>query len=477
MNSAIALGIKNLEIPDQAAGMQRALTLEALMGQNELGRMKLANAPRELAIAEAKAGMDARSSQLGIEGKQAELMSSLAASVAFAPPEQQAVIYPQMAAEWKRLGLPNSEKVPDQWSPEFMPHLQQIAARGQTADKLQESQNYRNLGTPGSPQGAPPVSPALSALTRTDPVSGAQIGIPNMAQPEGSPIAAALMKPQGPQTGTGWMGQGGVQPGTASGTVTGQSSFTAPTREVTAKQPAVSPDSLRAKAAEVRKQGTKVAFDYAKDLESQADKLDDRIGREAHQEEQIRVREEAMALRKSNQGNQSKVNASKLGDDFRQEQAVKDYRTVLPIITTARAAVKRNTAGADVNLVYAVSKIFDPPSVVRDQERVTVINSGGLPAFVQSALGYVIGRQRIPDNIRKQLLQEMESRAYAYEQAHGEIVKSYTDQAKRWGLDPRDIVRTYKIAPEPEVTSIVMGEGRRESDKPYGGGWKIEKVK
>ena len=523
MNSAIALGIRPVEIPDQLAGFQRAMTIKALMGQGEAQEFQLGQARKKAGEEEAittalrssggdfnvaarallqgghhaaaaalqkvanesmKAGLDVQESKGKVTAQQWDLTAKLVGSVLNAKPQNRPTVYAQARQVGIQAGIPGAEQYPEQFSPDLIPQLEAELSRALSAADLREGASYRSLaGLEGQPDQTPAVaqgtapSPAYSALSATtvDPISGAIVSTPNLTQPVGSPIAAPLMKPQGPQTGTGWMGAGGVQPSSRSieqGLPAQEADFQsqlvatgqaiAPTVEITKKRPQITPDDLRKQAAAARAKGTKQGFDLAKDYEAGANKLDDRFAREFNQAEQIRVREEAMALRKSNQGNQAKVNASKLGDDFRQEPAVKDYRTTLPLIASLENALAVNTAGSDLDMVYAIAKLFDPGSVVREGEQIIIRGTGGLPSTVQNALGFVIGGQRLSSQLRQELVDQAHSRFENYKQAYDSAAQSYRDQAKRWGINPDDVVRDYKVQ-----SRVTKGQGprRRESDK------------
>ena len=157
--------------------------------------------------------------------------------------------------------------------------------------------------------------------------------------------------------------------------------------------------------------------------------------------------------------------ALKLADDFRQEPGVKDYRTVQPLIASMENAVKKNTAASDLDMVYAIAKIFDPGSVVREGEQIMIIRSGGLPSTVQSAIGYVIRGQRLSTDLRQGLLDQAHSRAGNYRQAYESAEKSYRGQAKRWNLNPDDIIRPYSVTSE---ASNGQGPRKPQSKAPAG---------
>lgn len=477
MNTNLAMGVQPLQIPDQAAGYQKALTMAALLGQQDLQKFQLAGAQRDQEktqriqqiaaesngdymtmrdrLAKAgyvneslqldkeinagkKAGTDYQVSQADLSKKQSELAQGLSAGFTSLTPEQQQQAYPQFASEWKRMGLPNADKVPDQWNPQMLPHLQMIARQGIAPKDAAERADYAATGAlPASP-GATTMSAYTAQPPQdvVDPASGAEIRPMASQQPQGVPIAQNQ----------------------------------APTVDVTGKPAAYTPEDYRAEAARLRKFSTPGADKRAKDYEEEANRLDQRILQEqglAQQKEtaaeNIRVREEGVKVRQQNQSQQNRSFENKLGDDFKSEEPVKRYRKVQPLISSMEEASKKNTAGSDLNMVYAIASIFDPDSVVREGEQIMVRNAGGLPSVVQSALGFVIGGQRLSPELRADILAEGRSRVGALKQGHDSLAGSYRRQATDQGLNPDNVVRTYDIkVPEPKGPT---NPARRESDK------------
>ena len=257
-------------------------------------------------------------------------------------------------------------------------------------------------------------------------------GVPMQAAPaQGEPIAPDEAEPQGVQ------------------------GFTPPETYVQLRKQAIAWDEKATRALRMgNMEAFKEARKQAKDTRDAADKLEDNALKEQELQDKREERLDKQMERRAAEGNTLKTQSTKLSDDFRQEPGVKDYRAVQPLIASMETAVKRNTAAADLDIVYAIAKIFDPGSVVRESEQILVVKSGGLPSQVQSALGYVIGGQRLSDDLRKGLLAQAKSRASNYKQAYDSAVRSYVDQANRWGIDPRDVVREYKVEAKPDKKFI-----------------------
>lgn len=168
-----------------------------------------------------------------------------------------------------------------------------------------------------------------------------------------------------------------------------------------------------------------------------------RAGRETPQEAAAKAAaiEQAKMQANPTAGNKQAYELEgKLRDDFNQFQPVKSFRQAAPIITSMREAVNRNTAGADLNLVYGIAKIFDPDSVVREGEMVLVKSTANLPAQVEGYLSFVMGGGRLTPEIRANLMQEAESRYSAYKSGYDAAATSVQAMAARMGVNPENVI-------------------------------------
>lgn len=451
MNSNIAMGIRPVQIPDQGESYQRALTMAALLGQNELQGIHLQEGQRSLRqnqlmdeAAQGSTSMDDYLSRLDrinppaaiklrhellgttktrgeVTEQQSKSAQGLTSGFMSVPDAQKAQVYPQFAAEWKRQQLPNHDTMPAQFSPDLIPRLTMIANSGLTSEQAATRADYAAAGQPPTTMANHLAQPAAMPVMSQD-ITETPLPADRSAMSAGQENAAY-----------------------------DQRTTLAP-QEVNAKAPFTTPDEMRQRAAAARAKGTKAGAEIAKDLEGSANQLESRILQEQGLEQQkvtaaenIRVREEGIKVRQQNQGQNARNNASKLADDFRQEPAVKDYRTVQPLIASMENASKAKTAASDLDMVYAIAKIFDPGSVVREGEQIMVVNAGGLPSRLQSVIGFMNGGQRLSQTLRDELLDQAHSRADNYKQAYDSASQSYRDQATRWELNPDDIVRDYKV--------------------------------
>lgn len=296
INPEIAMSIAPIKIDNPLDSAGKALALKQLVLQNQQGQQSFDEQQRMRNILLSAGGdtskmrdllfqggfpdkaialdKDITSQKQGVatlaetQGKineqKSKQESQMAAAFANLPPEQRQAEYPAFVKAWNANGLtgPNGPGTiqNEQWDEKFLPHLQAIAARGLTPEQSGEKAAYAAAGAVGSgklvqPQQAMPTTPQ----DITVPESGGP-DLPGATQAQATVRPLTLQQPQG----------------TPIDQNTPPPVQSAPTVNVTAKPPVVSPDDLRAQATVLRQQGTKQSIELAKELMSQANQLDER---------------------------------------------------------------------------------------------------------------------------------------------------------------------------------------------------------
>jgi hypothetical protein len=126
--------------------------------------------------------------------------------------------------------------------------------------------------------------------------------------------------------------------------------------------------------------------------------------------------------------------------EFENLPEVKNYKQVLPVIESARKAP--NTPAGDIDLIYAVGKIMDPNSVVREGELNLVIKAGSPAQRFQGMVNYVQGGGRLSAAQRKELVAVMDSRVGELEKNYDAARNSYTSIVTKQGIDPAQVFPT-----------------------------------
>lgn len=128
--------------------------------------------------------------------------------------------------------------------------------------------------------------------------------------------------------------------------------------------------------------------------------------------------------------------ASKLADDF--EKASGSFSQVRDAYGRIQAA-QQGTGISDTALIFAYMKMLDPGSVVREGEFATVANAGGIPAQVMNAYNKAINGDKLPPEIRQQVLS---TSGQLYEKAlstQNNITSQFNSRATAYGI-PNDLV-------------------------------------
>lgn len=147
-----------------------------------------------------------------------------------------------------------------------------------------------------------------------------------------------------------------------------------------------------------------------------------------------------------------------LADDYANVPDVKKLQNAQSMWRSMQDAATRDTSQADLNMIIAMAKLFDPDSVVRTEEGKMVELTGTAPDSVKAAFMYMIGKpgSRLSRKTRQGMMQEAFSRMTGYHKGVQEAAKWYTDKANRRGWNPADIVRPFE-APQPFDLELVVG--------------------
>lgn len=275
MDSRIALGVQPLQIPDQAAGYQRALTMAALLGQNDLQKIQVAHATREntkqaalddlarnsttmdeflkgyskldplgaqnAAINMRKLTLETQKTQGEVSEQGRKSGAASANAIINASPQDRPTVYAQLRQQEIANGNQDAAKSPEQWNDSMLPLIIAHQQQGLAPKDAMERSDYTGTVQPQPAQ--PTTMAAYNAPTPvtpqdvTDPQSGAQVRPMASQQP---PVASA------------------------------------PVVEDAGKGLSISPDDYRKEAARLRGQGNKVAMEQAKEFMAEADRLEGR---------------------------------------------------------------------------------------------------------------------------------------------------------------------------------------------------------
>lgn len=139
------------------------------------------------------------------------------------------------------------------------------------------------------------------------------------------------------------------------------------------------------------------------------------------------------------QQNQDYERTEKMRNHFDMLPEVKTYKEAVPVYQAAKEAAGRDNKASDLNLVYAVAKLMDPGSVVRESESAMVVASGSPAERFQGVWNSIIGGGKLTPELRKELMTEIESRMNAYRSAYDNQRQQYGKFAELAGVNPSHV--------------------------------------
>lgn len=202
------------------------------------------------------------------------------------------------------------------------------------------------------------------------------------------------------------------------------------------------PSGVDANAFEILRQniGAKRAIGEA----AQASKITDDLlkvsnaGAEAKAKKigEIQGTKEAYGMSQDPDSPQAKT-ADQLRREFFGTKAIADFADVKNKVLVLQKAQLDPSSVADLDYVYAVAKILDPGSVVRESEGRTIIESNSIPG---STLGYLNKALNAETAIDRKNLMGLAMRHYETRAASvGDLVDRYSGLMQKRGADPADL--------------------------------------
>lgn len=163
-------------------------------------------------------------------------------------------------------------------------------------------------------------------------------------------------------------------------------------------------------------------------------------------------------------------NETDLRKEFEGLTEVKNYKQAYPAFAAVKDAAARNTPQSDINIVYAIAKLYDPTSVVREGEYATVANSPNIPERIKGYAQYLQGGGRLSPETKRQLVQEAQGRIQTYKAEVDKARGSYEQIAKRRNIDPGSVFQDMgDLGAEPGGSSNLRDAAAAELARRRGG--------
>jgi hypothetical protein len=153
-----------------------------------------------------------------------------------------------------------------------------------------------------------------------------------------------------------------------------------------------------------------------------------------------------------------------LRDDFAKES--KKFVSVRDAYGKIQQAVQEPSAAADISVIFGFMRMQDPDSTVREGEQATAANAGGIPERVRAMYNRALNGERLAPEMRADFARQANRMYSQAEKDHSKIETFYSDTAKRYGMDPKQVLPDYRTtfeAPKP------AGSGKFVVTDPAGG--------
>ena len=136
--------------------------------------------------------------------------------------------------------------------------------------------------------------------------------------------------------------------------------------------------------------------------------------------------------------------AIELRKEVMQQPAIKEYAAAIPnyntMVKAAQGDVENGllpTSSSDLNIIYAIAKLFDPGSVVREGELKLAQGTAPIADMLQAAWSKAItGDGMMTPEMRANLIAEGMKRMEQYRVGKNLVQNQYTNIAKKTGVDP-----------------------------------------
>lgn len=128
-----------------------------------------------------------------------------------------------------------------------------------------------------------------------------------------------------------------------------------------------------------------------------------------------------------------------LRKEYEGQDAVKNYRSVIQLYD--RATKAPNTRAGDISVIYALGKMFDPNSVVREGELILAQNAAPwLRKLASTANSQITGKGALSPQTRQEITAALNGQVESMRAAYEQERNRYSEYAKQYSLDPFSVV-------------------------------------
>lgn len=174
------------------------------------------------------------------------------------------------------------------------------------------------------------------------------------------------------------------------------------------------------------------------------------------------------------EGGPTMRDVANLRKEFEGTPEVKNYRSVLPLYDRAKKAP--NTRAGDISIIYALGKMFDPTSVVREGELILAQNAAPwLQKLASNANSQITGKGALNPQTRSEIMAALDGQVEAFRQPYEQQRERFGSYATDYGIDPfkvtGDDAKNAFSAGAPAVGSVQDGYRFKGGDPANPASW------
>jgi Spy/CpxP family protein refolding chaperone len=143
----------------------------------------------------------------------------------------------------------------------------------------------------------------------------------------------------------------------------------------------------------------------------------------------------------------------KLRDEFNAHPNTKSFDVVDNYFERGVKLAQKQTSAGDMGLIFALMKVYDPTSTVREGEYATAANSGSIPQQFLNIYNKTKDGQKLQPEQRAQFVETMAEAADVQHKKLMGTASQYNSIAQAAGLDPNKVVAPSYVSWKPPTIS------------------------
>ncbi len=184
------------------------------------------------------------------------------------------------------------------------------------------------------------------------------------------------------------------------------------------------------------------------------------------QQVKVGLARDAQKAQKARSGEQREKEQLTLASNIRKERnalpTTKDTQALESSFKKVESGAKQATAAGDVGMIFAVMKMFDPGSVVRESEFATAANAAGIPVRIRTAFNKAREGDQLGPEQRADFLLTAQNLLKEQRGLQRSIDNQFVQIGEKAGLSAEDVIVNFSaddLSQQQQQTVQAPGQG------------------